>query len=54
MELVIVLEVDPDRLVEFAATIGVCLDLWVALGQVGPEAGWALYPTVLTGIEAFL
>lgn len=45
-EIVILVEMDPDRLAEFPATIGATLDVWADLGLTGDEATWAVYESV--------
>lgn len=45
-EIVIVVEVDPDRLAEFPVAIRGTLDAWADLGLIGNVAAWSVYATV--------
>ncbi len=42
-EIVILVEVDPDRLAEFPALIRGTLDAWSTLIGIGDTATWAVY-----------
>jgi hypothetical protein len=42
-EIVIVVEVDPDRLADFPAVLEGTLDAWSALLGIGDSARWAVY-----------
>lgn len=45
-EIVILTELDPDRLADFAAAMRATLDVWADAGLIGDVASWAVYTAV--------